>query len=432
MNLKLIITALTLSAFLTSCDNSAKEGQEQEAPDAHAEGGAAEGEGHEEEEGTHEEGMVSLTAMQRQAIGLKLGPLQNRNLSTAIKATGELELPPQNEANVSAIVGGNVYKINVIEGDKVRKGQTLALLEHPDFVQMQVDLQESASQLNYLENEYKRQQSLYEQKVGSGKAFQEAQADYTSTKASVEGLKAKLNILNLSAEKILEGEIYRFIPVTSPIDGFIKDVNIKMGQYVGPQEMLFGVVDNSHIHADLMVFEKDVYKVKIGQKVSFTVANGPRGSYTGKIYAVGKTFEEDPKAVHVHAEIEGNTENLIPGMYIEGRIAVNDMSTLALPEAAIVGEGEDSFIFVKTEEAGHEGEQEEEPGHVEGEEAPIEHNPSKESWVFRQVPVTTGTQDNGWVEVRLFEPLPDSVQVAYNGAYNLLSEMGKGETGHVH
>lgn len=423
MNLRIIIAALALSVFFTACSNKGKEGQD----DQDTSGAAAESD--HEEEGTHEEGMVSLTPMQRQAINLEVGPLQHKNLSAAVKATGELQLPPQNEANVSAVVGGNVYKINVIEGDKVQKGQTLALLEHPDFVQMQVDLQESASRLKYLEKEFKRQQNLYEQKVGSGKAFQEAQADHTSAKARVEGLKAKLNILNLNTRKILEGEIYRFIPVISPISGFIKDVNIKMGQYAAPQEMLFGVVDNSHIHADLMVFEKDVYKVKKGQKVTFTVANGPQDSYTGKIYAIGKTFEEDPKAVHVHAEIDGNTNNLIPGMYIEGRIAVNDMSVLALPEAAVVSEGKESFIFLKTKEAAHT---EKNPGHAEKEGAPEKHNPSEENWTFKKVPVITGAEDNGWIEVKFLQPLPDSAQVAYNGAYKLISEMGKGETGHDH
>lgn len=415
MNLRFIITALTLSAFFSSCNNQVSE--EQEAPGEHAGEGAADGEG--------AEGIVSLTDMQRKAINLELGPLRLKNLSTSVKATGELEVPPQNEANVSAIVGGNVFKINVIEGDKVRKGQALAMLEHPDFVEMQTNLQEGASRLEYLEKEYTRQENLYKQKVGSGKALQEAKAAYNSAKASVEGLKAKLNMLNVNTERVLEGKINRFIPVTSPIAGFVKKVNIKMGQYVAPQEVLFGVVDNSHIHADLMVFEKDISNVAVGQKVSFTVANSRDGSYTGKIFSVGKNFEDDPKAVHVHADIEGNTENLIPGMYIEGRIAVDDLSSLALPEAAIVSEGEQSFIFVNTE-APHEPGNEGDPDHVE------RPGPSTERWTFKRVPVITGVEDNGWIEVRLLEPLPDSAQVAYNGAYNLISEMGKGETDHGH
>lgn len=418
MNLGIVIAVLLPSVLFTACRNQSNEDQGQDASNVAVEIG-------------HEEGRVSLTPMQRQAINLKVGPLQYKNISTAIKTTGELQVPPHNEANISAIVGGNVYKINVIEGDKVQKGQTLALLEHPDFVQMQVDLQESASRLDYLQKEYKRQQNLYEQKVGSGKAFQEAQANYTSTKARVEGLKTKLNILNLNTRKILEGEIYRFIPIISPIRGFIKEVNIKMGQYAGPPEILFGVIDNSHIYADLMVFEKDVYKVKKGQKVTFTVANEPKDSYTGKIYAVGKTFEEYPKAVLVHAEIEGNTDNLIPGMYIEGRITINDIPTLALPETAIVSEGEESFIFVKTEEAEHKEENKKKSG-LEKEAVSKKHNPSGGNWTFKRVVVVTGAEDNGWVEVKLLEPLPDSVKVAYNGAYKLISEMGKGETGHGH
>src|SRR5699024_3372106 len=109
---------------------------------------------------------------------------------------------------------------------------------------------------------------------------------------------------------------------------------------------LFEVVGNSHIHADFMVFEKDIYKVKEGQKVYFTVSNTPQKRLMATIYSVGKTFEKGPKAVHVHAKIEGETGQLIPGMYVQGRIAVSSRSSAALPAAAIVGEGKESYIFV--------------------------------------------------------------------------------------
>lgn len=405
--LTLILAVLACTVLFTACGSQANQNPQQETPGEHA--------GEEQTEGT-----VSLTSMQREFIGLELGALQNRNLTGTIAVTGELELPPQYEANVSAIVGGNVSTIHVIEGDEVQKGQTLALLEHPDFVQMQVDLQQNSSRLAYLKQEYERRQNLYEQGVGSGKAFQEAQAEYISVKARVEGLKAKLNMLNLNVDNILEGEVYRTIPVVSPIKGFIQSVPIRIGEYVAPGDLLVEVVDNSHIHADLMVFEKDVYKVKEGQKVRFTVANAPKREYTATIYSVGKTFEQAPKAVRVHAEIEGDTKNLIPGMYIEGRIAVNSASVPALPEAAIVGEGEESYIFIKTEEASHQ----KKAG------AGTSPDASEKSWVFKQIPVSTGVQDNGWVEVNFFEPLPDSAQIVYNGAYKLISEMGKSEAGH--
>lgn len=420
MNLKSVVIVFACSLLFISCADKAEKQPEQEAHGAQEQGHEEEGSEHSEEEG-----LVSLTAMQREAIGLELGTLQLKNLSGNVKATGELELPPEGKASISAIIGGNVYKINVIEGDRVQKGQTLALLENPDFVEMQVNLQAADSRLEYLEKDYQRQQNLYEQNVGSGKALQKAKADYLGAKSKVEGLKSKMKILGLNPQKIINGEVYRFIPVVSPINGFIEDVNINLGQYVAPQEMLFAVVDNSHIHADLMVFEEDVYKVKEGQTISFTVTNAPQQSYTGKIYAVGKTFEEDPKAVHVHAEIDGDAEALIPGMYIEGQINVDDMSVLALPEAAIVKEGEKSYIFVKTEAAEHSDENTE---HTEENEK----HEKEESWTFKMVPVATGNEEDGWVEVKLFEPLPDSVKVAYNGAYKLISEMNKSETSHSH
>src|SRR5690625_3008426 len=343
MKLTSILAVIASTVLFTACGDQTNQSTQQEPHGDHA--------GEDQAEGT-----VSLTSMQRETIGLELGTLQNRNLTGTVRVTGELELPPQYEADISAIVGGNVSTINVIEGDEVQKGQTLALLEHPDFVQLQVDLQQNSSRLVYLQQEYERQQNLYEQGVGSGKAFQEAQAEFSSVKARVEGLKAKLNMVNLNVDSILEGEVYRTISVVSPIKGFVRSVPIRIGEYVAPGDLLVEAVDNSHIYARLMVFEKDVYKVKEGQKVRFTVANAPDREYSATIYSVGKTFEQAPKAVHVHAEIEGGTENLIPGMYIEGRIAVTNASVPALPEAAIVGEGEESYIFIKTGEASHEEE----------------------------------------------------------------------------
>ncbi|GAA4429322.1 efflux RND transporter periplasmic adaptor subunit [Pontibacter saemangeumensis] len=413
------ITLLTsvLALGLGACSTTDEPAQEQEV--------AA------EETGDHvEEGTVRLSPAQREAIGLRLGPLQSRNLSATTKVTGELEVPPQSEAHVSATVGGNVQEIKVIEGDKVRKGQTLALLTHPELVQMQVDLQEAASRLQYLEQEYRRQQRLYEQKVGSGRDLQEATSNYNTSKAQVEGLKSRLRILGLNPNSILTGKISQSVPVVSPISGAVQKVSVNTGQYVPPQEEMFTVVDQSQIHADLMVFEKDIAKVKVGQKVYFTVANSADREYRATVYSISPGFEEDAKAVHLHADIEDDTENLIPGTYIEGRIAVDSTTALALPEEAVVQEGDRAFIFVKTSEAAAGD------AHAEGAattaEAPGSTRGAERAWVFKQVPVATGASDNGWVEVRLLEPIPDSSQVAYNGAYNLISEMNKGDTEHGH
>ncbi len=346
---------------------------------------------------------VVLTAQQFNALGMKVDSLSKRNFSSVVVANGQLEVLPQNEASVTAIIGANITSINVFEGKQVKQGQVLAYLSHPDLLNIQTQYLNAWNQLQYSEKEYQRQKRLYEEQVGSGKDFQKIQADFLSLTGEVKNLEAQLKLLKLNPEKIKQGDIFEQVPVISPINGFIEKVNVKTGQYVDPQMQMFEIINNDHIHADLMVFEKDVYKVKEGQNVTFSIESLPGETLSAKIFAVGKSFEQNPKAVHVHAEIENKKGLLISGMYITGRISTGDDYGFALPEAAIVNEGGKSIIFISAQEEG--------------------------SWKFEPQEVITGQQEDGFVEIKLLSPLKKGSLVATNNAYYLLSEMKKSETG---
>ncbi|MGB2759448.1 MAG: efflux RND transporter periplasmic adaptor subunit, partial [Maribacter stanieri] len=177
-------------------------------------------------------------------------------------------------------------------------------------------------------------------------------------------------------------------------------------QYVEPQTELFEIVNTHHVHADLMVFEKDVYKVQKGQKVNFTVQSIPDAELIAEIYSVSKTFEDNPKAVHVHAEIENKKGNLIPGMYIQGKIQVDNTQTKALPESAIIKEGERYYVFSVEKE--------------------------NDDWSFKPIEVVLGTKDGDWVSVQFTENIESNTKFAYNNAYYLNAEMKKGEAEHAH
>jgi cobalt-zinc-cadmium efflux system membrane fusion protein len=384
-----------VATFLASCGNKADEGQQDEQPQEEIKGG---------------EGEVHLSQLKFNSLGIKVDEIPTRPLSGVVEANGQLEVPPQHEATVTAILGANVTTIKVIEGDKVRKGQTLATLAHPDLSQLQMNYVRVYSQMQYLEKEYERQKKLYEEKVGSGKTFEQTQADYLSMKGEAKGYEAQLRQLSLNVEKVQRGNIYQNVPVVSPIDGFIEKVEVQIGQFVDPQKGMFMIVNNDHIHADLMVFEKDVYKVMKGQDIFFTVESVPGTTLKAKIYSVGKQFEQNPKAVHVHAEIDQKEDFLIPGMYINGRIHTGEKSVLALPESAIIEEDGKPFIFTA---AAHK-----EDGQTE--------------WGFKAVEIRTGLVDEGWVEIKLLMPLPEGTKVAWNNAYYLISEMNKSQTSHDH
>ena len=388
ITMKTVIMAGFLFLALSACNQKPEAATENENQKENAEGGLT---------------TVVLTAQQFNALGMKLDTLSKRNFSSVVVANGQLEVLPQNEASVTAIIGANITSIDVFEGKKVNKGQILAYLSHPDLLNLQTRYLNAWNQLQYTDKEYQRQKRLFEEQVGSGRDFQKIQSDFLSLTGEVKNLEAQLKLLKLNPEKIKQGNIVEQVPVISPINGFIEKVNVKTGQYAEPQMQMFEVINNDHIHADLMVFEKDVYKVKEGQNVAFSIESLPGEMLSAKIFAVGKSFEQNPKAVHVHAEIENKKGLLISGMYITGRISTGEDYAYALPEGAIVDADGKQVIFISEQD--------------------------KDSWKFEPVEIVTGQQEDAIVEIKLLSPLKKGTLVAMNNAYYLLSEMKKSETG---
>jgi cobalt-zinc-cadmium efflux system membrane fusion protein len=349
---------------------------------------------------------VMLSSQQFEALKMKIDTVVLRNMSGYVEANGTLEVPPQSEAAITSVIGANVVSIQVIEGDKINNGQVVATLSHPNIIKMQTDYLNAYSNSIFLKKNYQRQQKLYDAGVGSGANFQKSAAEYEASKALANGMAAQLQLLNINTASVRNGTIAQSVALRSPIEGFVQKVNAKIGQYVEPQTELFEIVNTHHVHVDLMVFEKDVYKVKKGQKVAFNVQSIEDEELTAEIYSVGKTFEDNPKALHVHAEIENKKGNLIPGMYIQGKIQVESAEKIALPESAIIKEGDRFYVFSVEKE--------------------------NEDWSFKPVEVILGQKDGNWIAIQFFDEIEPNTKFAYNNAYYLIAEMKKGEAAHEH
>jgi cobalt-zinc-cadmium efflux system membrane fusion protein len=412
----IVLISILVIATLASCNSANNRSAE---------------ENEQEEHGV--EGVVILNENQREALDLKLGHFQMRNLTTVVKTNGQLEVPPSSKADITAIIGGNVKSILVFHGDKVKKGQTLAILEHPDYISLQEDYSVSASRLEFLEQEFERQTELYENNVGSGKEYQQVKSEYNMEKARLEGLKSRLKLLKISPEKVREGIISNTIQIVSPINGYISDVNIKVGTYVDARDKMFEVNDNSAIHADFLVYENDVHRVQDGQTIHFTVSNKPDMELSATVFAIGKEFEPNTRAVHIHASINEQFSGLIPGMYISGHLHTDENYTQALPDNAVVTEGTKSFIFVLDQkvliEFKEENEENENNGEENGEEYEEAIEIGEDAMAFRMIEVVTGQKDDGYTEVKLLDSLPENIQIVMNAAYYLLSDLKKDEAG---
>jgi cobalt-zinc-cadmium efflux system membrane fusion protein len=400
------ISILVLALVLNSCGNDA----EKETKETEKTAGTSEKTASEKKNGKKAMKDVHLSQKKFDNLNMQIDTIPQKTFSDAVTANGHLEVPPQNEATVTAVVGANITSIIVIEGDKVEKGQVLAYLSHPNLAELQTRYIQAYHRFEYLKKELKRQKKLYDAEVGSGRKYQQTQSDFNSKKGEISGLESQLRQLNLGLSRLQNGKIYDQVPVVSPIAGYVEKVKVQIGQYADPQKDLVKIVNNDHIHADVMVYEKDVHKVKKGQKIKFTVESASNDTLEAEIYSVGKKFEQKPKAVHIHAEIKNKKGYMIPGMYIKAKISTTQKLHKAVPESAIANEGAKSYIFKAKK---------------------ITEN-NKEKWEFKPIEVKTGPTENGFTQIELLKSIKKDTKFAMNKSYYLIAEMKKAGNSHSH
>lgn len=378
---------------------------------------------------------VALNEAQYNASAITLGTFTMKNLSDVVNANGYTKSPPQNQADISVHLSGVVKTINVIEGQYVKKGQVLATLESPEFARLQEAYQTSKSNLEFLTLEYDRQKILSDENVNSKKVFQRTKSDFEIEKSRLGSLQKQLSLLNLGSSKNASSSM----PVVASISGSVTEVNIKIGSNAEVGKPLFNIVDNSKLHVDLLVYEKDLQKVKAGQNIRFTLTNQDNTEINGKVFNVSQSFENDTKSVAVHADITNNSHALIPGMYVNALIDVGTREVQALPIDAIIKADGREFIFVLEEGHGEEHDHEEE-SHDEGEghshddgdkHEEAEHKAGK-TFHFQRIEVKTGTAQLGYVQVTLLQEIDTDAKIVLKGAYYIQSHLLKSEGGGGH
>ncbi|MDX2001385.1 MAG: efflux RND transporter periplasmic adaptor subunit [Chitinophagales bacterium] len=384
-------------------------------------------ENHDEESGVKE---VHLNEAQYKAASIILGGFEQKNLSEVINANGYTKLPPQNQAQVSVYVSGIIKSIKVIEGQYVKAGQTIATVQSPEYAQLQEEYLTSKSNLDFLKLEYERQKTLSEQNVNSKKVFQKTQAELQVEQARFKSLDERLTLMNIPKS----GNISSVVGIKAPISGHVTEVDVNIGSSVEAGKSLFTIIDNSKMHVDLLVYEKDLYKVKQGQAVRFVLTNQNNAEIKGKIFSVGKAFENETKSVAVHADILNDKQMLIPGMYVNALIDVGSNTVPALPQEAVVAAEGRQFIFILNEE-GEEDHSNESDGHEHKEGESDNHTTQKteeQEYHFTRIEVKPGTVQLGYVQVTPLQPLPKGAEIVVKGAYYLQSHLIKSEGGGGH
>ncbi|NRF37165.1 efflux RND transporter periplasmic adaptor subunit [Pedobacter foliorum] len=319
------LPVLLIPVFIYGCSSSAKDQSEVKAKT--------------------DESTVQLSPEQAKQIDLQVQEVEARNISTALKLNGQINVPPQNLVSVSVPLGGYLKSTNMLAGTQVGKGQVLAVIEDPQYIQLQQDYLSAKSKLSYAVKEYQRQKELNTAKAGSDKVLQQAESDFKNLSIESKGLAERLRLIGLNPGKLTEDNISRTINIYSPINGYVSKVNVNIGKYVTPSDIIFELVNPADIHLNLTVFEKDLNKIKIGQQVMAYSNSLPNQKYITKIVLVSHSLNND-RSTEVHCNFEQYDKSLVPGMYMNAEVQVETDKIDALPNDAFVNYENKDYVFV--------------------------------------------------------------------------------------
>jgi len=296
-------------------------------------------------------------------------------------------------------MGGFVKSTLLMPGNAVSKGQTLAILENQDFVDIQQNYLEAKNKLEYAAAEYKRHTELYKEDVYSQKNVQQVASDYKNLKAQVKALEQKLALIGINPANLHEDDISSSVALVSPISGYVKTVNVNIGRFVSPSDILFEIVNSDKLFLELTLFEKDAANVSVGQKIRFFI-NNETEQHEAVIYQTGKSINTD-KTYKVYASVPGVCKNVLPGMYVNAIIEAASNKVTALPSDAVVSFEDKDYIFVFDKTKEEDG---------------------KPFTEYRMIQVHKGVSDGGYTEIILPEGFDsNAAKVVVKGAYNLLS-----------
>ena len=361
-----------------------------------------------------------LTDEQIKSIGIELGSIEEKQLTASLKTNGTLQVPNQNKASVNSLYSGVIKSLLIQPGNYVRKGQTIATIANPDFIQAQSEYLSVNSKIVLAELEVKRQRDLNAGNAGALKNLQAAETELRTLRTLKSTLEQQIKLMGINPERLSNGKLISVLSISSPISGVVSNVIVKMGSYVDVSTPVAEIIDNSQLHLDLFVYEKDLPKLKNNQLIHFTLTNNPGKEYDAQIYSLGSSFEGESKAVTVHAKVQGEKTGLIDGMNITAVISLENQTLPAVPTEAIVNVAGQDYIFMVSEQHGEEEHTKDSVKHDVKAEAG---HKDEKGITFERIPVAKGTTDVGYTEITLLKEIPKDAKIVVKGAYFVLAKM---------
>ncbi|MBG9377322.1 efflux RND transporter periplasmic adaptor subunit [Panacibacter sp. DH6] len=340
---------------------------------------------------TINDNLVVLDSIQLKNAGIVTGQPQVQDIHNTIRVNGTVDVPPQSLVSVSFPLGGYLKATSLLPGYPVHKGQVIATMEDQSYVQLQQDYLTAKARMEYLSADVERQKELSDADATSRKNYQLVASDFKTQQAIIRSLEEKLRIININPQTLTVNSMSRMVPVYSPINGYVTQVNVNIGKYVNPSDVMFELVNPDDIHAAITVFEKDITVFRKGMQGKVALTDKPGEWFDVEVILVTKNIDES-RAGLVHCHFENPRHDLLPGMFLTGVFEIDGKAATVVPEEAVVRYMGKQYVFI-----------------------------AEDFNRFLLTEVQTGVTENGFVEL-LQSPQTDWIRtnIVNKGAYTLL------------
>lgn len=266
------------------------------------------------------------------------------NISDELSLSGEVSFNENNMVKIFPRSSGQVTDSRVSLGDRVSKGQVLAVIRSADVAGNYSDLSSAKADVSIAKRQMDNAESLYKNGISSEREYTEAKQNYEKAMAGKEKVQAAINI-NGGGRTSAGGEYV----VTAPIDGYVVEKKVTTGAFIRSDmgDNLFTISDLKNVWIYANVYETDIAKVREGFEARVIPAAYPDKSYTGKIDKIGQVLDPQSKTMKVRVILENKDMLLKPDMFAKVIVSNNvGEKAICIPTAALISQDGKSYVVI--------------------------------------------------------------------------------------
>ncbi len=294
--------------------------------------------------------LVRLDDAQATELAVQTVRVAASNEPVVVTIPGSVEPSPEAFGVVSAPIAGRIIRIDAHEGEHVRAGETVAVIESMELASLIGDLLEARADADYARQQVERYRPLVERRISARNVLDKAEADLRRAEGFLHAAEARLTAAGVSPSSLQEGApaARAVVNVVSPTSGSIQEHHIDLGGSVNAYDRIATVVNSSEVLVRGYISPDEARQVRPGDWVAVRLPGGDKQSVGSRVTSVQPAVDSDRRAVMINVRVPTPHQELTPGQSIELSIlTATSADAVLVPMAAIVYEGTDATVFVR-------------------------------------------------------------------------------------